>query len=112
MICHSQGAIHTRNALLDYPPALRARILVVAIAPGGYIYQQTCAQVVHYRAKSWRDYIPWLDKAGANREKNTSIDVTSHAEAPWHDHTFNSPTYKRALLRRIGNYIRTRGKEV
>jgi hypothetical protein len=29
MICHSQGAIHVRNALLDYPPALRDRILVL-----------------------------------------------------------------------------------
>ena len=39
MICHSQGAIHVRNALLDYPPELRKRILVVAIAPAAYIYQ-------------------------------------------------------------------------
>jgi hypothetical protein len=53
MICHSQGAIHVRNALLDYSPELRKRILVVAIAPAAYIYRETCAKVIHYRAE-WR----------------------------------------------------------
>ena len=43
IICHSPGVIHFRNVLLDYPPELHDRILVVAIAPGGYIYQE----VVH-----------------------------------------------------------------
>ena len=38
MYCHSQGVIHVRNALIDYPEELRQRILVVAISPGGYIY--------------------------------------------------------------------------
>lgn len=51
MVCHSQGTIHVRNALLDYPPELRERILVVAIAPGGYIYKETCANLIHYRAE-------------------------------------------------------------
>ena len=44
MVCHSQGAIHVRNALLDYPPELRERILVVAITPAAYIYKVTCAK--------------------------------------------------------------------
>lgn len=30
-ICHSQGAIHTRNALMTFPGNLRERIMVVAI---------------------------------------------------------------------------------
>ena len=73
MVCHSQGAIHVRNALLDYPPELRERILVVAIAPAAYIYQETCAKVIHYRAEWWRDFVPRLDKAGAKREKDSII---------------------------------------
>ena len=76
MVCHSQGAIHVRNALLDYPPELRERIIVVAIAPGGYIYQQTCAQVIHYRnASKWRDFVPRIDKKGIARSKETIVDV-------------------------------------
>ena len=34
------------NALLNYPPELRERILVVAIAPAAYIYKETCAKVI------------------------------------------------------------------
>jgi hypothetical protein len=104
MICHSQGAIHVRNALLDYPPVLRERILVVAIAPGGYIYQQTCADLFHYRVKPWRDGIPRADRAGAEREKNTIVDLISHAKAPFHDHRFMSPTYRELLQKHIRNY--------
>ena len=77
MICHSQGAIHVRNALLDYPPELRERILVVAIAPAAYIYQETCAKVIHYRAEWWRDFVPRFDRAGAKREKDTIVTLAS-----------------------------------
>ncbi|KAF3362714.1 hypothetical protein PHSC3_000701 [Chlamydiales bacterium STE3] len=31
--CHSQGAIPTRNDLLDYPENLRKRMFVVAVVP-------------------------------------------------------------------------------
>lgn len=110
MICHSQGAIHVRNALLDYPTELRERILVVAIAPGGYIYQETCAQVIHYRAEWWRDFVPRFDKAGARREKDKIVDLSSHVDASFHDHEFMSPTYKRELRKHITNYIKENGK--
>ena len=99
MVCHSQGAIHVRNALLDYPPELRKRIIVVAIAPGAYIYQQTCAQVTHYRnASIKRDFIPRIDKSGANREKDTVVNLISHPEAAYFDHEFQSLTYQDALM--------------
>ena len=98
MVCHSQGAIHVRNALLDYPPELRERIIVVAIAPGGYIYQESCIQVTHYRnASKWRDPVPRIDKKGAARSKETIVDIASHSDAGLHDHRFLSPTYYDAL---------------
>ena len=98
MVCHSQGAIHVRNALLDYPPELRKRIIVVAIAPGGYVYQQTCAQVTHYRnASAQRDPIPRVDRTGAARSHGTIINVVSHPDAGWLDHGFQSLTYENYL---------------
>lgn len=112
MICHSQGAIHVMNALLDYSPALRNRILTVAIAPGGYIYKETCARVVHYRAEWWRDMVPLLDYAGAIREKDTITTLKSHPNAPIHDHTFISPTYERNLRQHIANYIHSGGNKI
>lgn len=110
MICHSQGAIHVRNALLDYPPALRERILIVAIAPAAYIYQQTCAKVIHYRAAWWRDFVPRLDRAGAKRERGTIVDLDSDSHAAAFDHEFMSPTYQKQLWQHINNYIQTQGK--
>lgn len=110
MICHSQGAIHVRNALLDYSPELRKRILVVAIAPAAYIYLMLCAQVVHYRAAWWRDGIPRGDVLGALWTASTIFTLSSHREAPLFDHPFMSPTYKTYLRGHIKNYIRSKGR--
>ena len=107
MICHSQGAIHVRNALIAYPPELRKRIMVVAIAPAAYIYEQTCASVNHYIAESpMRDFVPRFDKAGKQRLKKNIVRITSHPDAPWFDHIFSSPTYVRVLKIEIKNYIK------
>lgn len=112
MICHSQGAIHVRNALLDYPEGLRSRILVVAIAPGGYIYEQTCAKVIHYRVNSSRDPVPRFDQAGAKRSKNSIVTLESHADAKAFDHEFMSPTYQEPLVRHISNYFSSQGQRL
>ena len=112
MVCHSQGAIHVMNALLDYPPELRERIMVVAIAPGGYIYRASCHRLVHYRAKASRDGIPRIDSKGAERESATIMELNSHPDAPLMDHTFISPTYRDELAKRTKNYIKSQGKEI
>lgn len=106
MVCHSQGAIHVRNALLDYPPELRKRIIVVAIAPGGYVYQQSCAQVTHYRnASVRRDFIPRIDRKGVARSRETIVDVVSHQDAGWFDHGFQSLTYYDAIKNETRKYL-------
>lgn len=114
MICHSQGAIHVRNALLDYPPELQERILVVGIAPAGYIYRETCAQVVHYRVEKRHDIVPYLDQEGANRSKDTIIELNSRNRLPYFidDHSLTNSIYEAPLLNRIDTYINTRGKRI
>ena len=109
MICHSQGALHVRNALLDYPPELRNRILAVGIAPAGYVYHETCAKVIQYRAVAWRDLVPRIDRAGAEREKDYIVTLPSAPNTSVFDHTFMSLTYKRVLEMHILNYIRSGG---
>lgn len=110
MTCHSQGATHVRNALLDYPPELRERILVLAIAPASYIYKETCANVIHYRAEWWRDFVPRLDRSGIKRERDTIFNLRSHSNAPAFDHKFMSPTYTERLRWHLTNYIESQGK--
>lgn len=112
MICHSQGATHTRNALLDYPDELRKRIHVVAIAPGSYIYGDTCASVFHYRAAWWRDFVPRFDKSGARREKSSVFTLDSHEQASLFDHEFKSPTYTAAIKHHVKKFIRSNGTKV
>ncbi|KAF3362707.1 Uncharacterized protein PHSC3_000694 [Chlamydiales bacterium STE3] len=111
-ICHSQGAIHTRNALLDYPDELRKRIFVVAVAPAAYIYTETCAKVFHYIAEAHRDGVPRIDLAGLQRVRHTVEVLPSHPDAPHMDHTILSPTYKNKLATHISNYLSSGGKSI
>lgn len=111
MLCHSQGAIHVRNALLDYPPELRERIIVVAIAPAAYIYQATCLQVVHIRNESpFRDFVPRFDLDGAKRANETILNVKSHPGADIFDHSFQSPTYMSELYLRLSRFFKSNGE--
>ncbi len=113
MICHSQGAIHTRNALLTYPPHLRERIFVLAVAPGAYIHKETCGGVIHYRTKKWyRDIVPRFDRRGAKRERDTIVGLDSHPDAAFFDHEFQSPTYQRHIRKHLLNYIINQGQSL
>ncbi len=107
MICHSQGAIHVRNALITFDGDLSKRIRVIAIAPGAYIYERSCGSVVHYRNKSWlRDPIPhFSDPDGATREASTIREVESHRDAPYFDHVLLSRTYKEPILFETKNHL-------
>jgi RHS repeat-associated protein len=108
--CQSQGAIHTRNALLSYNEERRQRISVVAIAPAAYIYENTCRSVVHYRAEPWRDPIPYIDVMGAWRARNTTVTLRSHSNAPKHDHGLQSPTYRKRIREEYDDYSQSKGR--
>jgi len=107
MVCHSQGAIHVRNALLTYPEERRNRISVLAIAPAAYMPKGLCAQALHYRAGAERDVVPRLDFFGAARAGNTIVDLKSHPDAPLFDHPFGSSTYTLPLAKGLKNFIST-----
>jgi len=47
VIAHSQGCMHTRDALAALPKELQRRVSVLAIAPGGYINRDHCKNVEH-----------------------------------------------------------------
>ncbi len=104
VVCHSQGAVHIRNALMCYPKELRERIIVVAIAPGAYIHKSLCKQVTHYVTKFHRDFIPWIDIEGRIINRENVIVLPSHKDAPYFDHSFRSPTYEEALYDEIKCY--------
>jgi RHS repeat-associated protein len=98
MFCHSQGAIHVKNALMSYPEERRKRIDVEAFCPGGYIDQSTCGNVQHYRGHWWRDLVPVTDILGMFRNRLSTAVLSSSTDACLFDHSFSSPTYQDLIL--------------
>ena len=99
--CHSQGAIITRNALMQIPPHLRKRVTVVAINPAAYIDRFLCGDVAHFvSSRDWS--VPYIDKAGRERCKDTIYEVpfkkSSALGLNWLcDHSFLSKTFEERL---------------
>lgn len=101
-ICHSEGAILVRNGLMLYPDDLRKKIIVVAIAPGGYIPRDICRRVTHYVSC---DFVPLFDQMGRRLCQDTIVQLQPHPEAPYWDHDFQSQTYKDVIQGEIEEYI-------
>lgn len=103
-ICHSQGAIHVKNALLNTPQHIRERIFVLAIAPGAVITPELCFKSWNYKS---RDIIPSLCVSTSR----FLIKLEPHSDAPLWDHFFDSPTYQNEILKVIKEYLETYGEK-
>jgi hypothetical protein len=100
---HSRGCVYGRNGLIDSPQKLRDRAEVAAFAPGGYIDRSLCKSVTHY--VSTRDFIPWIDRLGRQRCKDTIITLKPHPRAPMLDHNFTSSTFAMRMKTVIEKYM-------
>jgi hypothetical protein len=105
--CHSEGAIITRNALMYYPDHLRKRIILSAFSPAAYIDDRYALKVTHYR--STRDIVPLIDFVGAFRCRETTVVLKPHPEAPWFDHSINSPTFQPYRQQEVNLYFKRCG---
>ena len=116
--CHSQGAIHVRNALLKTPKEIRDRVIVIAIAPATVVPKNLCFDSFNYASK--RDPIPYgeagfrydAEASYEEREAEPSrlalkelIILEPHPDAPWFDHSFDSPTFEPIISRHTKLYI-------
>lgn len=107
--CHSQGTIQVRNALMRYPPHLRSRIIVVAIAPAAYISNDICAQAFHYVSR--RDIVPLFDRRGRIMCQDSIVLLSPHKDAHFFDHHFLSPTYKDAIEHHFKQFLQAHGTQ-
>ncbi|MCH9609974.1 MAG: hypothetical protein S4CHLAM81_11250 [Chlamydiales bacterium] len=80
---------------------VRKRVRVVAIAPAAYIDRELCHSVQHYRVEN--DIVPKIDRAGLKRNRHNTT-VLKSLTGKWWDHSFNSPTYEKALRSEISHY--------
>ena len=103
IVCHSNGAVITRNALTLLDENIRKQIVVVAIAPGAFISEDLCKEVYHYESEN--DFVPRLDRKGRKKAKQNIIKLKKHPKAPLFDHSFNSPTYKEVLEEKITEHL-------
>lgn len=100
-ICHSQGCIHTRNALESYDPQRRQRIRVLAVAPGGYMHNTDDKQyhsVRHLKTKS--DIVPKLDREGKGEAEGVEV-----LDCEGMQHSFDCPVYQEPLRQALQDYL-------
>lgn len=124
-ICHSQGAIHVKNALLNAPKEIAERVIVVAIAPAAVITKDLCFDSYNYASK--KDIVPFgeLLAAGAldpgligvsgcvqtaleNRKELILLDP--HPDATGIDHDFRSPTFREIIRDHLIDHIENKGE--
>lgn len=108
-ISYSGGAIPVFNALRASPPALRDKIISLAIAPGAIIPPTLCHRAGNYASK--HDLVPLMDIVGQMRYGKNLIYLDPHPEAPLFDHGFDSPTFQNVIEAEILDYIKTYGEE-
>ncbi len=123
-VCHSQGAIHVKNALMAAPKEIRDRVIVVAIAPAAVVPREVCFRSYNYASK--RDVVHYgelmhqgalntneysnskaLDLMLENRKELVLLDP--HPDAPLFDHDFQSPTFYKILKELMEEYATVHG---
>lgn len=117
--CHSQGAIHTKNALMNCPKIVKDRVIVVAIAPAAVVPRKICHQSYNYASKN--DIVPYgeiifseffasigeyksLEKAFENRKELILLDP--HPDVKGIDHDFQSPTFEQKIREHTEKYLK------
>lgn len=112
--CHSQGAIHTKNALMSVPEEIRQRIIVVAIAPAAIIPRELCHASFNYASKKDKIYLGEIlcksmrdvdQGQQAAKDFNQLILLEPHKDATGIDHEFESLTFLPMILNHFGKYL-------
>jgi hypothetical protein len=126
-VCHSQGAIDVKNALIASSPEVQNRVIVVAIAPAAVVPQRLCFQSYNYASE--KDFIYKLEPdpvrpiisltlddvilptfGDAIDDRGELILLTPHPEAEGIDHAVQSPTYHGVLKNHLEIYEQHKGE--
>jgi hypothetical protein len=123
--CHSQGAIHVRNALANLPKEIRDRITVVAIAPAAVVPRELCHESFNYASKKDVVHLGELiyrsaldsNECGISKLLEMTLDhyeqlilLDPHPDAEGIDHDFQSPTFENVIRFALKNYLNNNGQ--
>ncbi len=119
--CHSRGAIDVKNALLELPPEVRQRVIVVAVAPAVVVPQALCHRSFNYATKG--DPVPHLQTwaiAGFGLESGLTpelyqdiydenhrelIMLEKHPDQSGIGHEFQEPGYAKVLQDHLLQFV-------
>ncbi len=110
VICHSCGSVRLSHVLDQLSAELKARIFVIAVAPGKAIRQDQCGGVVNMYSNA--DFVVLaphdIDVPG---RYGTVVKLDPHPQASFPDHSVTSPTYSdairmsyKSILKKTGRY--------
>jgi hypothetical protein len=123
-VCHSQGAIHTYNALINCPQEVRDRLFIIEIAPAKTIPDGICYRSLIYASERDFVHLGELTHAGFFDPNETGMSkrleiiqkaregltlLPPHPDAEKFDHGLQSPTFKPKIKSIIDEYISRRG---
>ncbi len=110
-VVHSEGALQMYSALNGLRDSFQQRCIVLAIAPAKVVPKRMCFDSFNYA--SFRDFVPYstVIVGSANDIVQNVLDsreliiLRPHPDASFHDHSFNSPTFKDVIKRDLKNYL-------
>jgi hypothetical protein len=124
-ICHSQGAIHTYNALIDCPQEIRDRLIIIEIAPAKIIPDGISYRCLRYASKHDFVHLGELAHAGfldpsetgmskrlemIQEDRKGLILLNPHPDAEMFDHGLQSPTFVPSLKDPMEDYVLRNGE--
>lgn len=126
-ICHSQGTIDVKNALIGSSLEIRDRVIVAAFAPAAVVPKRLCFQSYNYVSE--KDFIYKLEPLLPPQVVSLTMDdvliptfgeemgdraeviiLAPHPGAKGIDHEFQSATYQPPLEKVIAIYRRNKGE--
>ncbi len=115
-VVHSEGALQMYNALKGLRNEFQQRCIVLAIAPAKVVPERLCFKSFNY--VSTRDFVPYSTVVAGFinhffspgniqnvKDLRELIILKPHHDASFHDHSFNSPTFKDVIKRDLGKYL-------
>jgi hypothetical protein len=120
--CHSQGAIHTRNALAFVRKEIANRVVVVAIAPAVVVPKETCYRSYNYACKTdivrfgelfFKGFIDMNECAPSkgmleSLEHRQQLILLDGKGGTGHD--FQNPVFAERIVFHIQDYLTKQGK--
>ncbi|MBI2743616.1 MAG: RHS repeat-associated core domain-containing protein [Chlamydiales bacterium] len=102
VVSSSGGSIIVHGALQRSSPEIRDRITSISVGGGKIIPRGLCHRSYNYMSK--RDFVSRIDATIRSEYADQLIVLDPHEDAPFHDHSILSPTFRSVIEGHIKDY--------